>query len=349
MAARRHTLLFTMGDPAGIGPEILVRTLALRSLRRDARLAAVGDPEVMDRAARRARVLLSFRPIPPDRFDPKMDGAQGIPLIMSTTGIWGSFDPGLASQETGRAAARAIEVAAKLALDGRATAIVTAPISKKALHLAGIPYPGHTEYLGALSSAPDTRMLFVGGRFRILLATVHLALRQVPESLGVDSLANTIRYAAAAMRNFRWGPKKPIAVLALNPHAGEDGLFGDEEKRVIRPAMERARAEGIRAEGPFPADTFFARGGRGEEFGVTVAMYHDQGLIPAKMEGIGGAANVTLGLPFLRSSVDHGTAFDRAWKGGSRSPDPSGLVKAARVAIDLASRTGGRRLGWAWP
>jgi len=338
-----------MGDPAGIGPEILVRTLALRSLRREARLAAVGDPEVMDRAARHARVPLRFRPVTPDLFDPKTDGGEGIPLIMSTTGVWGSFDPGLPSQETGRTAARAIEVAAKLALDGKASAIVTAPISKKALRLAGIPYPGHTEFLGALSGASDTRMLFVGGRFRVVLATVHLALKQVSESLGVESLSNTLRYAAAAMRNFRWGPKKPVAVLALNPHGGEDGLFGDEEIRVIRPAMERARADGIRAEGPFPADTFFARGAKGEGFAVTVAMYHDQGLIAAKMDGIGGAANVTLGLPFIRSSVDHGTAFDRAWKGGSRAPDPSGLVKAARVAIDLCSRTGGRRLAWTWP
>ena len=347
MAARRHTLLFTMGDPAGIGPEILVRTLALRALRREARLAAVGDPEVIDRARHRFRVPLRFQPVDPGRFDPTMDDAKGIPLIMSTTGVWGSFDPGLPSQETGRAAARAIEVAAKIALEGRASGIVTAPISKIALRLAGYPHPGHTEFLGALSGAKDTRMLFAGGRFRILLATVHLALKQVPDSLSVESLVSTLRYAAMAMRNFRWGPKKPVAVLALNPHAGEDGLFGDEEQRVIGPAIERARAEGIRAEGPFPADTFFARAA--ERFGVTVAMYHDQGLIPAKMDGIGGAANVTLGLPFIRSSVDHGTAFDRAWKGGSRAPSPEGLVKAARVAIDLAARTGGRRLGWTWP
>jgi len=347
VAARRHTLLFTMGDPAGIGPEILVRTLALRSLRSHARVAAVGDPEVIDRAARRARVKLRFSPLDPERFDPKSDGKDGIPLLMSTSGVWGNFEPGIPSRETGQAAARAIETAARLALEGRATAVVTAPISKKALQLAGYPYPGHTEFLGALSGAPETRMLFVGGRFRILLATVHLALKEVSESLRVDSLASTLRYAAMAMRNFRWGPKKPVAVLALNPHAGEEGLFGDEEERVIRPAIQQARAEGIRAEGPFPADTFFARSG--EAFGVTVAMYHDQGLIPAKMEGIGGAANVTLGLPFIRSSVDHGTAFDRAWKGGSRAPDPAGLVKAARVAMDLAARTGGRRLGWSWP
>jgi 4-hydroxythreonine-4-phosphate dehydrogenase len=348
VAARRHTLLFTMGDPAGIGPEILVRTLALRALRREAHLVAVGDPEVIDRAARRARVPLRFRPIGADGFDPKMDGAPGIPLVMSTTGVWGSFDPGLPSAETGITSARAIEVAAKLALEGRASAIVTAPISKKALHLAGYPYPGHTEFLGALSGAPETRMLFTGGRFRIVLATVHLALKQVSDSLNVDSLTNTLRYAAAAMRNFRWGARKPVDLLALNPHAGEDGLFGDEENRVLRPAMERARAEGILVNGPFPADTFFARRAKGDP-GMTIAMYHDQGLIPAKMDGIGGAANVTLGLPFIRTSVDHGTAFDRAWKGGSRSPDPAGLVKAARVAIDLAARTGGRRMVWTWP
>lgn len=347
MAPRRHTLLFTMGDPAGIGPEILVRTLALRTLRAQARVAAVGDPETIDRAARLARVKLRFRPVDADRFDPRSDAQDGIPLLASTSGAWGTFDPGTPSQETGRAAARAIVAAAKVALEGRATAIVTAPISKKALQLAGYPYPGHTEFLGALSGAAETHMLFAGGRFRILLATVHVALRQVSESLRVDSLTSTLRYAALAMRHFRWGPKKPVAVLALNPHAGEEGLFGDEEERVIRPAMDRARSEGIRAEGPFPADTFFARSA--EAFGVTVAMYHDQGLIPAKMEGIGGAANVTLGLPFLRTSVDHGTAFDRAWKGGSRAPDPSGLVKAARVAIELAARTGGRKLEWAWP
>src|SRR6267378_379350 len=177
---------------------------------------------------------------------------------MSTAGVWGTFDTGFPSQETGRAAAHAIETAARLALDGRASAIVTAPISKKALQLAGYPHPGHTEFLGALSGAPD-----------------------------VESLSRTLRYAAAAMRNFRWGAKKPLSVLALNPHAGEGGLFGDEEKRVIGPAMERARADGIRAEGPFPADTFFGHRARGDDFGVTVAMYHDQGLIPAKMDGIG--------------------------------------------------------------
>src|SRR5690349_2709875 len=197
-----------MGDPAGIGPEILARTLALRSLRRDARLIAVGDPEVMERAARRLRVPLRFRPMAPEAFDPEGDTGRDTPLLCSTPGLWGRFTPGQPSAETGRAAARAIEDAARLAQEGRAAAIVTAPISKKALQLAGYPYPGHTEFLGALSGGAETRMLFTGGRFRILLATVHLALREVSEALAVDSLASTLRYAAAAMRNFRWGSRK---------------------------------------------------------------------------------------------------------------------------------------------
>ncbi|HXF59656.1 MAG TPA: 4-hydroxythreonine-4-phosphate dehydrogenase PdxA, partial [Candidatus Saccharimonadales bacterium] len=276
--------------------------------------------------------------------------AEALPVLPQT--LAAPAVPGRPSAATAPAVIGSIERAARLALAGEAAAIVTNPIQKKPLYDAGFAHPGHTEFLGALSGARHTRMLFTGGRFRIVLATVHLALRQVSDALAAESLTSTIRYAALALRNFRWGPKKPIAVLALNPHAGEDGLFGDEERRVIGPAVEAARAEGIRAEGPFPADTFFgrlARPGHGEDFGVTVAMYHDQGLIPAKMDGIGGAANVTLGLPFVRSSVDHGTAFDRAWKGGARAPDPAGLVKAARVAIDLAARTGGRRLEWVWP
>src|SRR3954464_15460378 len=185
-----------MGDPAGIGPEILARTLALRALRRDARLIAVGDPEVMERAARRARVPLRFRPVTPQAFDPGDESGRGIPLLLSTPGIWGRFAPGQPSEETGRAAASAIEVAARLAQEGRAAAIVTAPISKKALQLAGYRFPGHTEFLGALSGAKETHMLFTGGRFRIVLATIHLALREVSEALAGDSLTSTLRDGA---------------------------------------------------------------------------------------------------------------------------------------------------------
>lgn len=351
MAGRRPTLLLTMGDPAGIGPEILIRTLVQRSLRREAALLPVGDPGVLERASRHARVPLRFAPVPADALEAgDVTAPRGaVPLIASTTDAWGAFEPGVPSAATGRAAARAIETAADLARRRLADAIVTAPISKSALQAAGYPYPGHTEFLGALAGAPGTRMLFAGGRWRILLATVHVPLRLVSETLTVESLVRTLEYAALALRNFRWGAARKIAVLGVNPHAGEEGMFGDEEIRILAPAIEAARARGIRAEGPYPADTFFARRADRRDIGVIVAMYHDQGLIPAKMGGIGGAANVTLGLPYVRSSVDHGTAFDRAWKRGARRPDPSGLVMAARVGIDLARRAGRAPLEWTWP
>ncbi|HYR68310.1 MAG TPA: 4-hydroxythreonine-4-phosphate dehydrogenase PdxA [Candidatus Dormibacteraeota bacterium] len=347
MAARRPTLIVTMGDPAGIGPEIVARALAVPALRRIARLAVAGDPEVMMRAARRARPPLRFRVMSTGDADLHADG-PGIPLVASSSEGWGAVRPGSATAASGRMAAKAIEAAAALALEGRADGVVTAPISKAALQSAGYPYPGHTEFFGALAGVPDTRMLFVGGDFRILLASVHLPLRQVADAVTVESLGRTLEFAAAALRNFRWGARAVVAVLAMNPHAGEGGLFGDEEKRVIGPGIEVARARGIRVEGPYPADTFFAKHKNRRDLGIVVAMYHDQGLIPAKSGGIGGAANVTLGLPFVRSSVDHGTAFDRAWKGGARAPDPAGLVTAIKVGAELAKRAV-RPLEWTWP
>lgn len=348
MSARRASLLVTMGDPAGIGPEIVARALAMPGLRKAVRLAAVGDAEILERAARKAGARVRFRPVSAERFDPADDG-PGIPLIESSADGFGTVQPRVPSAASGRAAARAIEIAAGLVLAGRGDGLITAPISKTALQAAGYPYPGHTEFLGALAGVPETKMLFVARDFRILLATVHVPLRAVPDSLAVEPLLRTIEFAAAALRNFRWGTKRAVSVLGLNPHAGEGGMFGDEEERVIRPAIAAARAAGIEADGPHPADTFFAQHAGRKDLGVVVAMYHDQGLIPAKSGGIGGAANVTLGLPFIRSSVDHGTAFDRAWRGGARAPDPSGLVTAVRVGADLALRAGRKRLEWSWP
>jgi len=348
VASLRAGLLVTMGDPAGIGPEIVVRSLASAALRRAARLAVVGDPEILDRAAQKTKTRIRFLPVTADKYDPRAE-ARGVPLVVSTSDGFGAIEPRVPSAASGKAAARAIEVAARLALAGRADGIVTAPISKIALQAAGYPYPGHTEFLGALAGVPETRMLFVGGAFRILLATVHLPLRAVPDALAVDSLRRTIEFAAAALRNFHWGRARGVSVLGLNPHAGEGGLFGDEEERVIRPAIAAARSKGIAADGPHPADTFFAQNEDRRDLGVVVAMYHDQGLIAAKRDGIGGAANVTLGLPFVRSSVDHGTAFDRAWRGGDKAPNPKGLATAIRVGADLATRAGRKRLEWSWP
>jgi len=351
VAAHRPTLVVTMGDPAGIGPEIVVRALASAALRRTAHLAVAGDPGVLARAARRVRARLAFKILAPGdaNLAAALRGSKGgIPLIASTEDGWAAIRPGSPTPASGRMAAKAIEAAAKAALDRHADGIVTAPISKIALQAAGYPFPGHTEFLGSLARVPETRMLFVGKPYRIVLATVHLPLRKVSEALTVDSLTRTLEMAAAALRNFRWGPRLAVAVLGLNPHAGEGGLFGDEEARVIEPAIQAAKARGIRAEGPYPADTFFSQHAKRRDLGIVVAMYHDQGLIPAKSGGIGGAANVTLGLPFVRSSVDHGTAFNRAWKSASRAPDPSGLVTAIRVGADLASRAR-RPMEWRWP
>jgi 4-hydroxythreonine-4-phosphate dehydrogenase len=351
VSARRPTLLVTCGDPAGIGPEIAARAAVSASLRRVARLAFVGDPEIFARALHHIGARARIRPIAPDAYDP--DAAEpGIPFLVSSEEGWISVSPGHATGGSGRAAARAIEAAARLALARRADGIVTAPISKHALHLAGYPHPGHTEFLGVLTRSPETRMLFVTRRFRLLLATVHLALRDVPGAISMPSLLRTLEFAGAAQRNFRWGTRKTIAVLGLNPHAGEEGLFGDEEERFIAPAIREARERGINAEGPYPADTFFARHADRADLGAVIAMYHDQGLIPAKADGIGGATNVTLGLPFVRSSVDHGTAFDRAWKisrSPAQRPDPAGIMTAIRVGADLALRAGRKPMEWAWP
>ena len=347
MTARRPTLVVTMGDPAGIGPEIVARAVASPAMRRVARLLVAGDPEILGRAAARTRSRVRFRVAFPGDLDPRADGS-GVPLVVSSQDGLGAIEAGRGTAASGRMAALAIETAAGLALQGGVDGIVTAPISKTALQAAGYPYPGHTEFLGALARVPETKMLFVGGPFRILLATVHLALQKVSDALTVDGLTRTIEFAAAAARNFRWKANSAVAVLGLNPHAGEGGLFGDEEGRVITPAIERARARGIRAEGPYPADTFFPQHAHRKDLGVVVAMYHDQGLIAAKAGGIGGAANVTLGLPFVRSSVDHGTAFDRAWKGGRRAPDPAGLMTAIKVGADLASRAR-QPMEWSWP
>jgi 4-hydroxythreonine-4-phosphate dehydrogenase len=351
VSPRRPTLLVTCGDPAGIGPEIVARAALSTSLRRVARLAVVGDPEIFGRALHHVGSRAKLNPVAPADFDPDAE-TRGIPFLVSSDEGWTSVSPGHATGGSGRAAARAIEAAARLALERRVDGIVTAPISKHALHIAGYPHPGHTEFLGALAGTSETRMLFVARRFKLLLATVHLAIRDVPGAISTPSVLRTLEFAGAALRNFRWGRRRAVAVLGLNPHAGEEGLFGDEEERFIAPAIRQARERGINAEGPYPADTFFARHAGRADLGAIVAMYHDQGLIAAKSDGIGGATNVTLGLPFVRSSVDHGTAYDRAWKvsrSAANRPDPAGLATAIRVGADLALRAGRKPMEWAWP
>jgi 4-hydroxythreonine-4-phosphate dehydrogenase len=240
---------------------------------------------------------------------------------------------GRVDARAGRAAHAAVVLGATLARDGRARALVTAPLHKEALHAAGVSHPGHTEILAELAGGADVRMMLFNDELRVVLATIHVALAAVPGLLTLPGELRSIRLAAEACR--RLGVAQPrVAVAGLNPHAGEGGLFGREEIAVIQPAIERARAEGIDASGPWPGDTVFmqARAGR---FDVVVAQYHDQGLIPVKYLGLDRGVNVTLGLPFVRTSVDHGTAFDIAGQGIA---DPASLIEAVRQADIFAER-----------
>src|SRR5690606_10744568 len=241
-----------------------------------------------------------------------------------------SFPCGQVSARSGQAAYDTIVTATRDALDGRVDAIATAPVNKAAFAAAGLPWKGHTDLLAHLCGVRDVVMMFWSEPLRVVLATVHVALADVPRVLTTDSLLSTIQVTHAALPRF--GIARPrLAMAGVNPHAGEDGLMGREEIDVVRPALARAREAGIDIAGPFPADTLFVRAARGE-FDVVVAAYHDQGLVPVKLLAFGQAVNVTLGLPIIRTSVDHGTAFDIAREGRA---DTSSLVEAILLAARL--------------
>jgi 4-hydroxythreonine-4-phosphate dehydrogenase len=272
--------------------------------------AGIG-PEIAARAAADPRVLEVCEPI-----------VYGPPH---------AFTPGVLSAEAGRAAYDVIVRAVADARSGLVDAIATAPINKEAFRLAGLKWNGHTDLLAHLTGAEHVAMMFDSDKLRVVLATVHVALADVPKTLNEEGLRATIELTARELPRF--GISKPrIAVAGLNPHAGEHGLFGDEEQRIIGPAIDACRKLGIDVHGPFPADTIFVRAVRGE-FDVVVACYHDQGLIPVKLLAFGEAVNVTLGLPIVRTSVDHGTAFDIAGRGIA---DPGSMIAAVRLAARLA-------------
>ena len=240
------------------------------------------------------------------------------------------FPVGRLSADAGRAAHAAIVRAVEDALRGEVDAVATAPVNKEAFHLAGLPWTGHTDLLAHLTGARDVAMMFHSDELRVVLATIHIPLGDVPRALTEQSLTRTIALAARELPKFdKVAPR--IAVCGLNPHAGEHGLFGREEEAAIAPAIATCRASGIDVSGPFPADTLFLRARRGE-FDVVIACYHDQGLIPVKLIAFGHAVNVTLGLPIVRTSVDHGTAFDIAGKGIA---DPESMVAAVLLAARL--------------
>ncbi|MFX1680901.1 4-hydroxythreonine-4-phosphate dehydrogenase PdxA [Mitsuaria sp. CC2] len=332
-------LLLTMGDPCGIGPEIAVAAWARD---RGADLRLVGDVGVFRRALDVMGVRLPVAelvradgPVPPDCL-PVWQPA-GLPQDLLEQPI------GQVSAVAGAAAARCIVAATKEQLAGRSRALVTAPIHKEALHAAGVDHPGHTELLQALCAdadgrLPPVRMMLANDELRVVLVTIHVALRQAVDQITTGRVLQTIRIADAALR--RSGIAAPrIAVAGLNPHAGEGGLFGGEEIEHIAPAIAQARSLGIDASGPFAPDTVFMRARHAPpkhpgEFDAVIAMTHDQGLIPVKYLGVEEGVNVTLGLPLVRTSPDHGTAFDIA---GTGRADPSSLSAAIRMARTMSS------------
>ena len=335
----------TMGDACGIGPEIAARLFHDPLA---AGCVVIGDVGVMRRAAAIVGGWLTVA-----RIDAVRDALSLPPNCVPVLQVealpadlcaapFGQIDA-----RAGRAAAQCIQHAVTLALDGAVAASVTAPIHKEALAAAGVAYPGHTEMLQALAApgrAPaPVRMMLANDELRTVLVTIHLSLRDAIDAVTFDAVLETIRIAhrsAAA-----WGQPAPrIAVAGLNPHAGEGGLFGTEELTSIGPAVQAARAEGINALGPFAPDTVFMRArhapGHAGEFDIVVAMTHDHGLIPVKYLGVEHGVNVTLGLPFVRTSPDHGTAFDIA---GSGTADPASLHAALRMARRLVSGVGSRK------
>lgn len=321
----------TMGDPAGIGPEVIAKAAADRSHHALCRLMVIGSAAVMEHAIQSFKLPLTVRPIEsPVSFQP-LDGTLAV--LDPLDGPLGPFTPGVASAVTGAASVSFIKKAVELALAGFLDGIVTAPINKEAINLAGCHYPGHTELLADLTHADESGMMIVGGPLRVMFATTHLAIKDLPTSLTQAKIEKAIRLAQSALTDL-FGIKTPrIGVAALNPHAGEHGLFGDEEARVILPASRAAQAQGINASDPLPADTLFGKAANGQ-YDAVVALYHDQGLIPLKLVAFGKCVNLTVGLPITRTSVDHGTAFDIVGKGIA---DPGSLLEAIKLAATIAA------------
>jgi 4-hydroxythreonine-4-phosphate dehydrogenase len=318
-------IAITMGDPAGVGPEIVVRTLSDVMIRESCIPVVVGDRIVLEEAVRVTTSPLKLNLIQSPAEALSSDVLNIIDMDSITT-----FEKNRATADNGRACVGYIRKAVELALSHEVDAMVTAPITKEALKLAGMHWPGHTEMIAEMTGTRDFAMMLAGGPLRVILVTIHTSIKSVPAMITRDAVLKTIRlaYRACEMMNIK-NPR--IAVAGLNPHAGEAGMFGDEEINAIVPAVEAARASGIECSGPHPPDTLFHKAYKGG-IDIVVCMYHDQGLIPLKMIAFDTGVNATIGLPIIRTSPDHGTAYDIAWKGVA---DPSSMVEAITFAAGL--------------
>ncbi len=321
----------TMGCPAGIGPEIIVRYYQRHIESRVYSPVVLGDPAVLARSA--AELGLEVDIV---RWQPGEKVRERTLPVMPLSELGGKLQWGLPTLATGKAMALYIEEAVRLLEADILAGMVTCPISKSALNLAGYRYPGHTEMLAALCGCDDYAMMMAGKRLRVTLVTIHVGLAEVPSLLSVEKIFRLIEITGRSLQQDFAIENPRLAVAGLNPHAGEAGLFGAEEQHLIVPALARAKACGWQAEGPFPPDTVFNRAAAGQ-YDAVVCMYHDQGLIPFKLLHFEDGVNVTLGLPIVRTSVDHGTAYDIA---GLGKASPASLAAAVDLAAKIAANRG---------
>jgi 4-phospho-D-threonate 3-dehydrogenase / 4-phospho-D-erythronate 3-dehydrogenase len=316
----------TMGDPSGIGPEIILKSFEKPVVRKTA-ILAIGDLGVMERARKMLNIksfsLKSVASVAECTFSPDILNIMHLDLIRD-----GQLQPGIVNAASGEAAFQCVRKAVELIRQNEIASIVTAPLNKEAIHMAGHYYPGHTEILASLSGTRNYAMLLYDRKLSVIHVSTHISLLEAITRLSQDRIERVIELADLSMRKL-CGRAPRIAVAGINPHAGENGLFGNEEQKIIRPAVMQMKEKGIQAEGPLPPDTVFLQAIKGD-YDVVVAMYHDQGHIPLKLLGFSRGVNITVGLPFVRTSVDHGTAFGIAWQGLANEESMTEAIKLAR-------------------
>jgi len=318
-------IAITMGEPGGIGPEVIAKALSEEEIRHLCNPIVIGSVGIMKEAVKLTGVSMEVKELSEPFASEVVDDVEVIDIQSPV-----SFKRRTPSADAGRAVVEYIKKAVELALRGEVDAVVTAPISKESLKMAGYPWPGHTEMLAELTGIEDYAMMFVGESLRIMLCTRHIPLRDISEMIDEPIILKTIMFAQKGMDML--GINEPrIAVAGLNPHAGEKGLLGREEVESITPAIKKAKEKGINVSGPYPPDVVFHRAYKGD-FDIIVAMYHDQGLVPFKMLEFEKGVNVTVGLPIIRTSPDHGTGFDIAWK---NMANPSSMLEAIKLASRL--------------
>jgi 4-hydroxythreonine-4-phosphate dehydrogenase len=334
----RPLIGITMGDAAGVGPEIIVKALNLPEIYADCRPLVLGDLGQFQKTVEGMGLPLTINQVRSPKDGRYQHGT--IDLLQATDSDLSAIEYGKVQAACGAAAVHCIKLGTELALAGEIDAICTAPLNKDAMNQAGFHYPGHTEMLGEFTGTPNYSMMLSTGKLRVLHVSTHVSLQEAIRRVKTPRVLEVIRLAAAAAREYLGIENPHIAVAGLNPHAGENGLFGREDIEEIQPAIDQARADGLHISGPMPGDTVFARAYNGQ-YDICVAMYHDQGHVAVKMLGFEGGVNTTIGLPIIRTSADHGTAFGRA---GQWRASPQSQIEAIQLASHVARQRVSKKL-----